>query len=379
MIRRFKRFFEQQRDWERADSTNKEFVSSNKELLKNLELGATFSPEHVEYLNKRTEVRGKGEVSLDCLKVVVEEFNIKDIRLGIRWNSVDRDGRVDLSYYRPFLQYCFDKEVKVTLNVGPIKTFRWPEQFVPDRILNSIPLPKKGSYLTKRSDLVSHAVVYLETLYKQLQKEFSEKDLKNICTIQLENEPFHPFGQYQWRMAEDYMEHLINLTLSYFPHVSFLINSSETRNLKKIARFYQRVIDTKPMLRERLIVGYNFFYKVPKARTVPGIGTFDSITINNINFKKLWKKNIEWSRQIGYKIEVTEGQTEPWLPITSPGNSALEFRFLTLRVIKYLLNQKEKSVLRIWGIEHLALARLDDRLSRDQIEIIEIIQSVNGS
>jgi hypothetical protein len=391
MIRIFPRLFEQGRVWQESTISNTEFIRKYKEHLENLIIGCSFSPEHIEYLleqvkNQNAKVKNtsqKSQFTLDCLKAVVEEFNIRDLRLGIRWNSVDLPaGRqagksIDLSYYKPFLDYCFEKKVNITLNVGPIKIFRWPEQYVPEYILQKIELPKKGSQIIPESELAKDAKAYLEKLYQVLKSTYTEKQLAQIKIIQIENEPFHRFGEYEWRMSEEYMTALYNLTLKYFPHVSFLINSSETRNIAKTAHFYQRIISKNKKLKHRLILGYNFFYKVPHARTVPILGTFDSISLTNLSRKKLCRKNIDWAQDIGYAIEVTEAQTEPWLPIITPGNSAQEFRFLLLRSVYHLLDGRKKSLMRIWGIEHLVLAKKMKMLTPDQQQIIELIQRIN--
>jgi hypothetical protein len=377
MITRFGRFFQQQKDWNDATESNDLFLKNNRNLFKNLRIGCSFAPEQVEFLLKKDTIKHPSVTALTCLKKIVEDFHISDIRLGIRWNSVDTNGTIDISYYKPYLEYCFKKNIAITLNVGPIKTFRWPEQFVPEYILKKTQLPPIGAEIACDSQLAKHARTYLEKLYTVLTKEYTPEQRANITIIQIENEPFHPFGTYRWRMSEEYMESLYSLTYKYFPDVSLVINSSETRNLKKTARFYNHLIQKNPELKNKLIVGYNYFYNVPNARTFPMVGTLDSITLSNVTFQRLCQKNITWSENIGYTIEVTEAQTEPWLPIKSPGNSAQEFRFLLLRTSQFLLNCRKKSLMRIWGIEHLALSTIHGTDTLEHQQIVDLIQRIN--
>lgn len=380
MTRRLTSFFQQGKDWKFADTTNKNFLEKNCKLLKYLVIGCSFSPEQIEFLNKKekySKLNDKKVKPLECLKVIVEQFKINDIRLGIRWNQVDNGKEIDISYYEPLLNYCFKKNVNVTLNVGPIKTFRWPEQFVPQYILDKVDQPPVKSYIQPNSDLALEAGLYLEKLFKKLKSSFTAKQLEQIKIIQLENEPFHPFGIFRWRMSEEYMDDLMQITLKYFPDVSFLINSSETSNVKKIAKYYKKNIQRNLSLRNRLISGYNFFYHVPGVRYIPFFGVLDSITLSNLTFQRVHKKNIEWAKTIGFKIEITEAQTEPWLPIVSPGSSSREFKFMLLRSVNNLLNYRQKSVLRVWGIEHLSLSFVKEKITKEQEEIIDLIKKIN--
>ncbi len=383
MVKLLTPLFDQHRDWEASAVSNSEFAKKYHNLLRNVRIGTSFSPEQVEdhLKSQNAKVKStneKSKVALECLRVVVEEFKIHDIRLGIRWSTVDKEGGLDISYYKPFLKFCFEHNVNVTLNVGPIKTFRWPEQFVPEYVLQKIVVPQKRSIITADSPLANGGIEYVKKLFHELKKEFSEKELERIKIIQLENEPFHPFGIFGWRMGEDYMEKLIEITYEQFPQISFLINSSETRNVQKTAQFFQNLIAKNPALKNKLILGYNYFYNTPKPRFYSLIGDFDSISTTKFLRRNICSRNIDWSEKIGYKIEVTEGQTEPWPPVYSPGNSAHEFRFMILRSVKHLLNCQKQSLLRIWGIEQLVLAKVLGTITDEQKKIIELIQLINN-
>ncbi|NLE31055.1 hypothetical protein GX618_02145, partial [Candidatus Dojkabacteria bacterium] len=114
-------------------------------------LGTSFSPEYAKSLGC--------ENPLKLLKIINKELGIKDIRLGLRWNVVERDKKISLDYYDKYLKYLFKNDCKVCLNIGPIKIFRWPEEHIPRQI--SV---KKGEYITPDMDIAKYSYQYFEKL-----------------------------------------------------------------------------------------------------------------------------------------------------------------------------------------------------------------------
>lgn len=370
---------QQLQDLLEAKKPNDVFSQENQKRLRTVEFGSSFSPEHIEELyveNKKGRKPTPREL-LEMLQIVVEEFSIKDIRLGIRWNKVAKaNGTIDLSYYKPFLSYCMSKSCRITFNIGPIKTFRWPEQYVPEFVLQQLEcMPQKGTILSEEDKILTNALQYLKKLLKALRQEFSQEQLQYIKVIQPENESLHAFGIYKWRMSEEYLERVVAIVLKEFPDVSIMLNSSETTNLNQIQKFFSTLTKKYPKLKGRLILGFNYYYRVPGRITIPFIHTIDSITLN----KQKCKENIRCCEDMGFQIEISEAQCEPWPPIWSPGNSVEEFRFMIMRCIKNILPADQYSVIRLWGIERLAKARLEAKLNDDQEKIIELIKAINSS
>jgi hypothetical protein len=89
--------------------------------------------------------------------------------------------------------------------------------------------------------------------------------------------------------------------------------------------------------------------------------------------------NIAASRRIGYAVEVSEGEAEPTGDITSPGNSAKDFRFMLLRCGGNVLDHSVPSVLRIWGIEYLARKVRDGGLNGEHAQICDLIQRLSAT
>lgn len=362
-------------EWKESLLSNKDFFKKYQPVIKNLRIGCSFSPEHLEWIYYEEKKEFNEKKGLDILSFIINNLGIKDIRLGIRWNkSLNTKNQVDLAYYKKYLDILFENNINICLNIGPIKTFRWPEQHVPDFLFENTKKPKKGEVVKSDSYLAEKAYGFARNLFKELQKIYSKEQLDKIKIVQLENEPFIKFGEYEWLMDEEYLKNLSKLTLAYLPHVTFLVNSSEHKNLLQISKFYKSLTKDDPLLKNRLIIGVNYFYKTPFSRKLPLAGIVDSISFKN----DLFAKNIESAKKVGYKIEITEGQAEPWPPSLTPGNSASEFRFMILRCANHILDIEKPSIIRVWGIENLTVKAFEQRLDMQHKEILGIIKIINN-
>jgi hypothetical protein len=364
---------QQKEDWVESFLPTDVFFKKYQDVLPNVRIGCSFSPEYLQDIIKdKSSAKG-----LEALAFIIGDLKIREIRLGIRWNLVEKEkGKIDFSYYKPYFDYCLNHEVSICLNIGPIKTFRWPEQFVPEWALKSLEkIPKKKAVLDTQDELSKLALSYTERLLSYLTKEYSVKELAKITTVQPENESFHTFGVYSWRMSESYILSLIPLVSKYLPNAGIMLNSSETRNLNAIIRLFQtlRVNNYKQPLKS----GFNYYYTVPRMLKIPFVGKLDSISRTQLVRRNLCRKNIKCAQDYGYTIEVSEAQFEPWLPVKSPGSSAQEFRYLLIRTIAHILNTKEVSVIRLWGIERFFHAFNTNSATSEQKEILDIIKRIN--
>jgi hypothetical protein len=116
--------------WKIARLDNIDFCKELSKLNK-FELAGNFIPERFDTPDQ----------AMDGLKIIVEEWNIKDLRMGIRWSTVDKTpdtNKLDLSHYTPFLDYCFEKNVKIVLSLGPIKSPGYPEEYIPWHVWQKI-------------------------------------------------------------------------------------------------------------------------------------------------------------------------------------------------------------------------------------------------
>ncbi len=88
--------------------------------------------------------------------------------------------------------------------------------------------------------------------------------------------------------------------------------------------------------------------------------------------------NILESRSLGYRIEVTEAQMEPYGHFQQPGNEVRDLRYMLQRCFDYVLDPKEPALVRLWGVEELVKKMLIGDLTDEHRQIIELVQTING-
>jgi len=373
-----------------TDISAEEFLKNNKEILKKVKLGCSFSPED---FSLKMGQNSNGENSKDyssvlqAFKIIVEDLKIRDVRLGIRWlETADEKGDFDPKRfslkYKPYLDYCIEKGINICLNVGPIKVFRYPEDFVPDYVLNKLSSKlAKGSLIKPDMEIADRAASYLDEVLFYISSSYDSEELKKFVIIQPENEPFNPAGENRWIMSEEYLLEIIGRINHYFPQSHILLNSANYNDLRKISNLYKEAISQNPKIKGRLISGINFYFRKPSRPNLPVIGELDPVTMAGLEGKRSFEENIKFSqdKNFGYKIEVTELQSEPWETEKAPGNSAHLFFYSLKRSFDNLIDpQSQRSILRIWGIEELVGKIINRKLSSEHLEIIRSIIGINS-
>lgn len=369
---------EQIKDQNIASLDNNSFIDINKHAFSNVELGCSFAPEQFGLSLKTIDddtTSAKLDYSLQALNYAVKDLGIKKIRLGIRWNnSVNQNGNLDFRLYEPFFNYCLENNVDICLNTG-IKVLRWPEDHIPDLLTKDI--PAKHSVIYPQSNLAQESLNHTYDLFNYLQQGYGNRDIEKITTIQPENEPFDGFGKHDLKMDPEYLKEFINLCLTYFPNSNILINSINPSVFDRISRTFSSINKNDPQIKGELISGYDYYPNHPKYPVIPIVGTVDAISLSKIQNGDLYTKQIKESIKQGVKIEITEGQAEPWGNIKQPGNSAKAFRFMVQRSTNHVLSPREKSVIRIWGIEYLANIALSGHATKEHEQIFDLIQNIN--
>jgi hypothetical protein len=372
VARKGRDLYEQHETWNEASRPNQEFFSRHASDLQRLTIGGSFAPE---------QWRFEGPIhpqAIDALDLSVRELGMRQMRLGIRWSRAGHARDIDLAPYRPLLDYSLSNDVELCLNIGPIRVFRWPEEHVPPAVLTSLPsLPQANSQVRLDEPLAQAAFDYLSRLLEALSREYGS-DLRRVRIVQVENEPYFPLGEHGWLMSSDYMLEAAERALAAFPGAGLLVTSAGRLNLGEVRDLFQLVLRRRPEMAGRLISGFDFHYKTPFRDSRPVVRHFDQISYA-VPFAQTLARNVWSSRDIGYRIEVTEGQAEPYDYFTSPGNSVRDFRFLILRCLDKVLDPQAPALIRMWGVEELAKRMLNGSLSAEHREIVEVIQRVNAA
>jgi hypothetical protein len=362
---------EQHNTWELAAKGNEAFFEHNAERIASLEIGGSFAPEQWEL-----DAAGQAQ-AMAALNVAVRDLDMKQLRLGLRWSRVHSENGPDLTPYRNVLDYCFANGVSVCLNPGPIRTFRWPEEHVPEAVLASLAaVPDSGATITPEMPLAQASLEYAEKLITTLQHEYSAEDLSAVRMLQVENEPFYPLGEHAWILGPDYLREVAHRLHGAFPQADIMITTAGRLNMKVIRDVLFSLRQDDASYEGKLVSGFDFHYRTPNRDSYPVIRYFDQITYARPGVGGT-NDNIIDSREVGYRIEVTEGQMEPYGHFQQPGNSSTDLRYMLQRTFDHVLDPEQPALVRIWGVEELTKKMLAGELTDEHRRIIELIQTVN--
>jgi hypothetical protein len=351
-----------QKAWRWSKLSNKDVVSHLKTFYPNLEIGCTFVPEKLMYLNY------SDEKILENFDFIVQELGIKEIRLGIRFTSIDVV-KNEFGIYKDLLDYAVDNDVRLTLNVGPIKTCGWPEYHIPNDVMDECEIPEHGKCVDCDSQMAQAMRGKLEEFLEYLKSNYSKEQLQTVV-FQPENEAFFQFGEQRWLIDQKHIQKVISLIQNHFPENKILLNTPETHFVKDIAQFAEQNPQTK------FILGMDYYY---------AIGDFGKYRISKMVDQSIFSRKAgamsfsqtkEKCRELGIETEVTELQMEPWGKASEPGNSVRSLKYGLLRCVNIL--EGGRQVVRVWGIEQLAGHAINGTATEEHKAMIELIKMVNG-
>lgn len=381
---------EQKQDHRRTNVGLNQYLEENESVLQRTILGCSFAPEKFFELCKEDNknYQPNHDDALKALKVVVEELGIKNIRFGLRWsNTVGQNGNVSLKYYKPYLNYLFEKGVNLCLGLGPLRNLGWPEEHPPRTILDNLKiLPQTQSKLNPEMPLAQEAFAHLNNLSEALKANYPSPD-----SFQAENEPFNYFyfGKKGWIAGLKYYRHVTEIIHSHFPEQGILINSTGTHDFKQIDAFLTETQRRGKIPLSTFTVGLDYYHKVEDfAQRIeriskrllgivdwPDIFTYSKMApeiVGNLNF-------LEKAAAKGVKLEATEIQAEAWGRYKGPGELPEDLQFAYYRCAKILepfADKTERATARIWGIERLVFLKLKGRITEKQKGILQLASTL---
>ncbi|HLF78395.1 MAG TPA: hypothetical protein VJB57_13010 [Dehalococcoidia bacterium] len=364
---------EQHRTWIEASYPNGEFLARNAPSLERLTLGTSFAPEQF-----RRSGDGARE-ALNALDFAVRDLGMSEVRLGLRWNrTLNREGAIDLSFYRPYLDYCLSRDIDICLNLGPIRVFRWPEEHVPQSVLSNLSrVPPTDATITTGEPLAQEALKHLERLQGELISDYGDDLLTRVSVVQVENEPFYELGQHRWRFGAGYLREVALRLIDSFSGAAVLVTSAGRLHLHLIRDLFAAFLASDDRFGGHLVSGFDFHYKTPLRDSYPVIRHFDQLSYAR-PLAPTPEEHVRDARDLGFRIEVTEGQAEPYGHLRSPGNSARDLRFLILRLMDKVLDPRQSALIRLWGVEELAKRLLRNEATEEHRQMVEVIQAVNA-
>ena len=360
---------DQHETWQEASRPNSEFLARHSGALARLTLGGSFAPEQFGF---RPDQRRE---SLEALRLAHKELGVRQMRLGVRWDHVERrEGQLSFAAYKPTWDYALGNGLDVAVNLGPVRVFRWPEDHVPGFVLEQT---SQRSYATlgPETEISKRGCDYLERLMAMLQAEYGSS-LGAVSMLQLENEPFYPMGAHDWQFNRDYILRVAEIMDAAWPGRQMLTTTAGRLNLDDIRDLYAHMLHDERW-KGRLVSGFDFHFKTPKREAAPLLRYFDQINYAH-PFAETTLEHVDDARELGFRIEVTEGQMEPFHQLKTPGNSARDLRFLILRLLDEVFDPHKPALLRIWGIEELAKRMLRGEMTSEHKAIVEIFEAINA-
>ena len=269
-------------------------------------LGISFRPPQVNALGL------DGRATLQYLLT----YPFQLIRLGAYWNRIQPEPGI---FDTGELDWQIDASEKagkrIVLCVGPLKTFSYPEFFIPAHQLGrSFPehtLIKPSAY----PSLLAAATEFIARLVERY------KDCKGIVAWQVEHEPVDPLGvEHSWRLDVAFVEKEVEALRRADPTRPVMLNGFLPSSLPVRLSQWWRTRDQGDSLALALrladIVGIDYYPR----HALMNVGPQRLYLDGSKRPWQQWRRNqlLAWTRRHGQQVMIAEGQAEPWETVTIP-------------------------------------------------------------
>ena len=204
---------------------------------------------------------------------------------------------------------------RVVVCLGPVKSFGYPEYFVPRHHLDQA-LPE-GRLIdgTSHPGLLEAVTEHLTRLVRRY------RDREAIIAWQVEHEAVDPLGlEHSWRLAETFVRHEVDAVRAADPSRPILLNGFLSTSTAVLAHQWWRTRKQGDSLAlaEKLadIVGVDYYPR----HAVTSIGPWSVYLDGATSILPASRRRRLFSRVAasGQTLMVTEGQAEPWESVTIP-------------------------------------------------------------
>lgn len=295
-------------------------------------IGTTFAAGYCRYLG------------LDPKKTLDEiiKLDLNPVRIGIYWEEVEtKPGEFNFSNFDWITEKLTEAKIDIILAIGA-KTPRWPEFHLPDFIKKKYDFKEKEKI--NSLSFFQDVRLYLKTILNHY------KNILAIKYIQVENEPFEPFGPDKWTIHPDFLAKEIDLVKTLTKKPLICTNGGMDPVpvwLASLNGKYQRL---ETCLAQNVdYIGLDVYPVIPQEV----LGKFYYFRTNQSHWNKLAqiKKQIESS---GKKAWITELQAEPWEPEPMDTKNHLGNSSCNPELVKDYLKKAQEigfEVILLWGAE----------------------------
>lgn len=240
------------------------------------------------------------------------------IRIGAYWSELEPEPgtfRIDNLDWQ--IDAAEQAGKHIILCLGPLKTFGYPEFFVPKYILKK-PFPEHTLIQASQySYLLKAAIAFINRLVER----YKHRD--SIVAWQLEHEALDPLGvEHSWRLDHAFVEREAEALRKADPSRPLMMNGFlPTSMLVRLSQWWRtRDQGDSLAIAERLadMVGIDYYPR--HALVALGNKTIYLDGSQNQWQQQKRKQLLDSAHKHGQKILISEGQAEPWETITTPPN-----------------------------------------------------------
>lgn len=242
------------------------------------------------------------------------------LRLGAYWKCIEPEPGL---FRTDELDWQIDAAEQagkqIILCVGPLKTFSYPEFFVPEHYLSQ-PFPEQRRVKPSvYPSLLIAATAFITRLVERY------KDRQAIVAWQLEHEAVDPLGvEHSWRLDTSFVAQELAALKKADPSRPVMLNGFlPTSSLVRVTQWWRtRDQGDSLTVAQRLadIVGIDYYPR--HALTMLGSKTLYLDGSQRPWQHRKWKQICQQVRERGQRLMVAEGQAEPWETVTTPPNPA---------------------------------------------------------
>ena len=250
------------------------------------------------------------------------------IRLGAYWNRIEPEpGAFQPDELDWQIDVAEQAGKQIILCVGPLKTFGYPEFFVPAHHLKQLfpehTLIKSPAY----PSLLEAASAFITRLVERYQRR------KSIVAWQLEHEAVDPLGvEHSWRLDVTFVEQEVQALRKADPTRPLIMNGFLPTTLPvRLSQWWlTRDQGDSLAVAQRLadMVGIDYYPR--NALMTVGGKTLYLDGSQSPTQQPRRKQLLAWAAAHGQKLLITEGQAEPWEAVTTPPNPAKQAMFSCL-------------------------------------------------
>jgi hypothetical protein len=272
------------------------------------QLGFSFRPPQVDALGL--------DAHATLRELLALPFHV--VRLGAYWNRIEREpGAFDPSELDRQVDAAEAAGKRIILCACPLKTFGYPEFFVPSHHLK--PPLREGALVEPAAHrpLLAAAIGFVTRIVERY------RDRDAIVAWQVEHEAVDPLGmEHSWRLASAFVRQEVDAVRKADPTRPIMMNGFLPTSSPVRLQQWWRTRDQGDSLAvaQELadIVGIDYYPR----HALFGLGRVtlylegERAALNRSRRRALFA----WARTSGHRLMISEGQAEPWEAVTVPPN-----------------------------------------------------------